>query len=130
MKKYKHLVKDGPWSKEEIKKKINLRMKVGHKQTKCFAWGCTAGHLWRGKCSPALSAGGFSTYFAETGLSWAHVLDRSGEISAMTVILKEEDFGCLLDLNSRFRCSLLRLHPHISVTLRQPLFQQAGLQSE
>lgn len=90
-------------------------MKVGHKQTECFAWGYTAGHLWRGKWSPGLSACGASTFFAETVVAWARVLDRSREICAMIMMLKEEDFGCLLDLKSRFRYSIRRSHPVISL---------------
>lgn len=112
---YEYLVKEDSWSKEETGK--NPSMKVGHEQIKCFA--CyTAGRLWRGKWSPGLSAGGVTTFFAENVVAWAHMLDRSRKICAMTMILlKEEDFGCLLELRSRFRCSLLRSCPLSSIML-------------
>lgn len=46
------------------------------------------------------------------------MLSGSRKIWAMAMILlKEEDFGYLLDLRSRFRCSLLRSCPLMSIVL-------------
>lgn len=112
-----YLVKDHPCSEEETEKKTSLRMKVGHKQTKCFAWGYTAGHLWRGKWSPGLSDGGVTTFFAENLVAWLTCRRGQEESVRWLGYSSEEDLGCLLDLMSRLGCSLLRLCALISIIL-------------